>query len=132
MESMVVDYKGGHRFRTDVRGHEIVSDQPPGKGEDTGPTPPELFISSLGACIGVYMVFFAERHNISLEGMKVEMKWEKEQNPPRIEKIQAKIILPSGVPKRYREPLHKSAICCLLHNTINHTPHIEIDMSIAD
>lgn len=127
---MIIDYSGGYKFRARARSHEIVSDQPAEKhGEDTGPTPPELFISSLGTCIGVYAVFFAEKHpEISLEGMKVEMEWERSDNPARIGTIRAKVTLPGGVPERFRDALHRSVEACLIHNTITHPPRVEIGL----
>ena len=126
METLMVDYAGGLKFRTLARTHEIISDQPLGKGEDTGPTPPELFIAAIGSCIGVYACFFAQRHDISLAGMKIEMSWEKAENPGRIGNIRAKMIIPGGVPEQYREPLHRAAHACLLHNTLLDSPRIEL------
>jgi uncharacterized OsmC-like protein len=127
---MTINYQGGFKLHAETRGHKLVSDQPLEKrGEDSGPTPPELFIFSLGACIGVYARFFAERHNISLEGMNIEMEWEKAENPSRIGAIRARIIIPGGVPERFRSPLLKSACSCLIHNTITHSAEIEINLA---
>ena len=64
MAEMVVSHEKGRRFAAEVRGHQIASDQPAPAGGDTAPTPPELFIASLGTCIGVYIATFAERHEI--------------------------------------------------------------------
>ena len=131
MEKLVVNYKGGLSFCAKVRGHEIISDLPAEKqGTDKGPTPPELFISSLGTCIGVYAALFAQRHQISLEGMQVEMEWERAEEPARISRIRAKITIPQGFPEKYREALKKSAEACLVHNTLCQCPIIEL--SLAD
>jgi len=126
---MVIHYEGGMKFRAQVRGHEILCDQPPGKGEDSGPTPPELLIASLGTCIGVYTAMFAARHGISLEGMKMEMGWGRAENPTRIGEIRAKLLLPNEVPERYRDGILRSAASCLIHNTLIHPPRIEIALA---
>jgi len=118
------------KFRAQVRGHEILSDQPAGKGEDSGPTPPELLIASLGTCIGVYAAAFAQRHAISLEGMKIEMGWGRAENPTRIGEIRAKLLLPNEVPERYHDGLLKSAASCLIHNTLTHPPQIEMALAV--
>ncbi len=129
METMTIDYEGGMKFRAHARQHDIISDQPPGKGEDTGPTPPELLIASLGTCIGVYAKFFAQRHDISLEGMKIEMEWGRAENPTRVGEIRARITLPAGIPENYRQGILKSAASCLIHNTLTHSSGIEITLA---
>ena len=49
---MRITHRGGMKFEAETRGHEIVSDLPPNQnGEDTGMTPPEWFLASLGACV---------------------------------------------------------------------------------
>jgi putative redox protein len=51
--SIAVHHLGRDRFGVRIRGHELVSDQPrEDGGEDTGPTPTELFIAGLAACVG--------------------------------------------------------------------------------
>lgn len=131
MESMTVDYSGKYEFHAKVRGHEIVSDQPVAKhGEDHGPTPPELLIASLGSCIAIYAVFFAEKHpEISLAGMKVELEWERAEGPTRIGEISAKVTIPGGVPEHFRDALHRSMEACLIHNTLTHCPKVELTLS---
>lgn len=129
MESLTIDYAGGFKFVTQVRGHTIISDQPVDQqGEDLGPTPPEFFAASLGACVGVYAAYFANKHpELSLDGMRIDVAWEKAPEPPsRIGTIQIKVILPAGVPERLREPLYRSMASCLIHSTLTHVPQIEL------
>ncbi len=48
-------YLNGKKFETIVGRHRIVTDQPvSGGGTDAGPSPPELLLTSLGACAGHY------------------------------------------------------------------------------
>jgi putative redox protein len=50
-----IEYLGGVRFAAETRGHRVVSDQPPENGgEDSGMTPPEFLLASLGTCAGYY------------------------------------------------------------------------------
>ncbi|MBI4833375.1 MAG: OsmC family protein [Planctomycetes bacterium] len=125
---MNVSYKGGIRFDVSVRGHNIIVDQPKEQGgKDEGPTPPELFIASLGTCIGVYAVWYCQKHKIPYEGMKVSMTWAKSTNPPaRIDMIDATISLPGGCPEEHKKGLHEQAEKCMVHNTIMQTPEINI------
>jgi putative redox protein len=129
MESLVVDYLGGMKFRAKVRGHEIISDLSPEKGgQDEAPSPPELLVAALGSCLGVYANFYAERHNISLAGMKIEVDWEIAENPKRIGKIDSRIFLPPGIPEQHHQPLLKFAGACLVHQTFHQCPLIEVSL----
>ena len=52
---IAVSYLGGDRLHIDVRGHELSADQPvEDGGGDTAPTPTELFVAGLSACVGFY------------------------------------------------------------------------------
>lgn len=129
MESLVVDYLGGMKFRTRVRGHEVFSDVTPDKGgQDEAPSPPELLVASLGSCLGIYANFYAERHNISLTGMKIEVDWEIAENPKRIGKIISRIFLPPGIAEQHHQPLLKFAGACLVHQTLHQHPLIDLTL----
>ena len=52
-----VSHLDGVKFAIQARSHAIVCDQPPDNGgEDTGMTPPELLLASLGSCAAFYAV----------------------------------------------------------------------------
>jgi len=125
---MNIQHKGGMGFRVNVREHVIISDQPKEKGGvNEGPTPPELFIASLGTCIGVYAVWFCQKHKIAYEGMKLNIVWAKSTNAPtRIEQIDITVSLPEGCPETLKKGLHEQAEKCLVHNTITYPPEINI------
>jgi len=63
---------GGLKFSAQTRKHEVIFDQPQEEGgEDRGMTSVELFIASLGACIGTYIVWFCERYKIAHTHMRM-------------------------------------------------------------
>ena len=50
-----VDHKEGDRFEIEIRQHVLSVDQTAAEGgEDTAPTPTELFVGSLASCVGFY------------------------------------------------------------------------------
>ena len=127
---MNIEYKGGMRFDVDVRGHKMIVDQPPEmKGKDEGPTPADLFIASLGTCIGVYVHWYCDKHNINHEGMKINLVWAKATTPPaRIDMVEVNIDLPDGCPQEHKKGLINQAEKCLIHQTIKHEPEININV----
>ena len=126
---MKVTYDGGMKFTGKVRGHEIVIDQPKeGGGSDLGPTPPELFVASLASCVGVYAAFYCNTHEISIEGMELDVEWEKAERPTRVGKVAVSITIPGGVPQEMRERVVTAAKHCLIHNTLENHPEVIVEL----
>jgi putative redox protein len=57
-----------------ARGHVFLADEPPtAGGEDLGPTPHELLITALGACVAITIRMYAKRHEWPLEDISVHL-----------------------------------------------------------
>lgn len=124
---MIVEFDGGMRFVARHAGHEVASDQTrKGGGEDTAMTPTALMIASLAMCVGVFVAYFAKRHDIALEGMQIEADYEMVENPRRVGEISVKVIMPEPVAPRYRVALQRAAENCVVHNTLHHPPEVTI------
>jgi len=65
----------GFAVRADIRGHQVVIDQPEAaRGQNQGPTPLEYFLFSLGGCICTIGRIAAMQQKIELRGMKVSVE----------------------------------------------------------
>lgn len=128
---MEIQHVKGLQFIASSRGHQITIDQPAADGGfDEGMTPVEIFVSSLGACIGVYVVSFCERHQIPTEDLKIQLSWEKAPNPPvRLGSIKAQVSVPAEVSPEMLQTIHRVAESCLIHNTLMNTPDVQIEVS---
>ncbi len=111
--------------------HSLVIDLPiPHGGTNRGMTPPQLFIASLGACIGVYVVDYCETVNVPSQGLKVLMHWEQSDRPKRIARIRAEIVMPEeGIQPERMAAIRRVAEQCLLHNTLKNAPEFTIDFT---
>lgn len=126
-----VAHLGGDRFDINIRGHVIRTDQPAGDGgEDTGPTPTELFIASLAGCVAFYARRYLERHGLPTEGLAVEADFSMGSRPARVARIEVRLTIPAGVPVERREALLAVASHCTVHNSLITTP--EITVAFAD
>ena len=66
------DRAGRMKHTITVRKHSLVVDEPESNGgEDSGPTPHDLFDSSLGACKALTTLWYANRKQIPVEGIEV-------------------------------------------------------------
>jgi putative redox protein len=76
MDAMAVYPIGGEKYAIHIRGHRVCVDQPLDEGgEDTAPTPTELFAASLGLCVAFYAGRFLDRHGIARTGFEVKVAW---------------------------------------------------------
>ncbi|MGZ4619609.1 MAG: OsmC family protein [Frankiaceae bacterium] len=114
------------QFAVGIRGHELVVDQPAGSDPGVGPTPTELFVAGLGACIGFYAERYLRRHDLPLEGLAVSVDYEIGERPARVTSMNIRLALPAGVPAERVPALMAVASHCTVHNSLEHPPQITI------
>ena len=126
---MEVDLEQGFLFKAVCGGHEVQTDQHAAEGgTDKAVTPAELFVASLGTCIGVYAVRFCKRHNLPTEGMKVLLDWTVVKDPWRIGSIKAELHYPHSIVEEEKKGLLRMAEACFVHETILHKPEIVVEL----
>src|SRR5690348_11948160 len=120
-----VQHLGGVRFEALTRGHRIVSDQPASNGgSDTGMTPPEFLLASLGTCAGYYAAQYLKNHSLECPELEVLVTAEKAKQPARVGSFTISVMAP-GVPETHQAGLLRAVQACLIHNTLLHAPKIE-------
>jgi putative redox protein len=125
---ITVTHAGGDRLRIEVRGHEQFADQPvENGGDDTAPTPTELFVASLAACIAFYAERFLRRHNLNREALKVSCAYRWAENPHRVGGIDLMVEAP-GVPAAKSEAFMRVIEHCTVHTTLEHPPQVRISV----
>lgn len=126
MELTVRPVGTGVQFEAEARGHRILCDQPQSNGgDDTGMTPPEFLLASLGTCAAYYALQYLRSRSLPTEDLRVKVVSEKALQPARLAKFRIDVQAPS-LDERHREGVKRAAEKCLIHNTLLHTPSIEI------
>jgi putative redox protein len=126
---ITVSYEGGDRLRVDIRGHELNTDQPlEDGGEDTAPTPTELFLGGLAACVAFYAERFLRRNGLPASGLKVSCSYAWAENPHRVGEIQLTVDAPGLTPQK-RAAFERVVEHCMVHNTLQHPPAIALSIS---
>jgi uncharacterized OsmC-like protein len=122
-----VEYSGGMAFTVDARGHRVICDQPADKGgTDTGMTPPEFLLASLGTCAAFYAVQYLRTRSLPAEGLRVRVSAEKGTAPARLTSFRIEIAMPDLEPKHQTGVL-RAVKSCLIHNTLLYAPAIETE-----
>jgi uncharacterized OsmC-like protein len=130
MSTLTVSHEGGDRFAIAVRQHTLVVDQPKADGgEDTAPTPVELFVASLASCVAFYANRFLLRRSLPGEGLSVTAAYEMASRPTRVGEIDLQVQLPEGFPDDLKEPLLAVVSHCTVHNSLQHPPPVGIELS---
>ena len=118
---------GGDRFAVSVRGHEIVTDQPiDAGGEDTAPTPTELFVAGLASCIAFYARRFCARHDIPVDGLEVLGSYDLGGRPARVTELTMRVVPPAALPAERRDAFLAVARGCTVHNTLVEPPDVKV------
>jgi len=117
----------GDRFSIAIRDHVVQVDQPvEDGGDDSAPTPLELFLASLASCVAHYARRYLRRHDLPTEGLQVTARWHMAKNPARVGSIDIDLTIPDGVPEDRRETLIAVASHCTVHNTVVHAPDVRV------
>jgi len=121
------------RFNIEARSHSIVCDQPTENGgEDSGMTPPELMLASLGSCAAFYAVQYLKTRNLAQTGVEVTVTAEKLKPPARLGNFRIEVVCPVSLTEEQTEGLMRSVHHCLIHNTLLSPPEIAIELTVRE
>jgi putative redox protein len=125
-----VRFQQGEAYEIRLGKHTVVVDQPvAAAGNDTGPTPTELFVASLAACVAFYAGRYLTRHGLSRDGLRVTASFDMATDrPARVAAIRLRLHLPDGVPDARRPALRAVAAHCTVHNSIVSPPEVTLDL----
>ena len=121
----------GEGMQTTLRARNFswIGDEPPAAGgTDTGPTPYELLLGSLAACIAITLRLYADHKAINLEKVEVELEFDRihatdcmecdEKLDGWIERIQSKVTLKGDFDSAQKARLSQVASRCPVHKTL--------------
>lgn len=123
MVKIDIRYEGGLRCAAThgPSGQSLHTDAPVdnhGRGESFSPT--DLVATALGTCMATIMGIAAERHQIDLRGMKIEVTKEMSADAPRrIAKLATTIKIPLPPDHPQRTLLENAALTCPVHKSLS-------------
>lgn len=132
MDRFEVFFPGGKKVAANYRGFTITTDQPRfGGGEDSAPSPFELFLASLATCAGFYVLSFCDQRGIPTEGIRLSQEMQVDPRTHMIANVAIRIELPEGFPEQYREAVVRAAETCTVKKHLQFPPAIEVYASTA-
>jgi len=130
MPTITTEYRGDMLFETKLGNHVLTIDVPPVMGgKDRGPEPPQLFIASLGSCVGALVAEYCGHKGIDTRDMTVDVSFEKTEHPTRLTNIRVRVNLPHADCEEghRKEVLTRVAQHCPVHETIATVQDIRFD-----
>lgn len=130
LEAATVRFSAGEAYEIQIRGHRLLTDQPvEAGGADTAPTPTELFVGSLAACVAFYAGRYLSRHGFSREGLAVDASFEMATDrPARVAVIRIAVRAPADLPQDRWPALRAVAGHCTVHNSLAVAPRVVLDV----
>ena len=122
---MKIRFPGGQRVDAEHRGLTIRTDQKEANGgENSAPSPFDLFLASIGTCTGYYVLAFCQKRDIPTEEIGLTLDLVRDEERHRIRRIEIEVHLPESFPERYVDACLKSAAQCAVKKCLEDPPEI--------
>jgi ribosomal protein S12 methylthiotransferase accessory factor len=124
---------GGKNVATKVRGFTIATDQPvKDGGQDSAPSPFELFLASLGTCTGYFVASFCQARSIPTDNIKMMQMVVRSDVTHMVEKIIIDIKLPWDFPEKYKDAVVRAVESCTVKKHLAAPPQILVSARLGD
>jgi ribosomal protein S12 methylthiotransferase accessory factor len=129
---MIVSFPGGLRVDAEYKGFTVKTDQPEGEGgENSAPSPFDLFFCSLGTCAGFYVLTFCSGRGIPTDGIRVILNTVRDSETRMVTQVNIDIQLPADFPEKYVKAVKASADKCTVKKHILKPPAFNITATIG-
>lgn len=104
----------------------MICDQPASNGgSDSGMTPPEFLLASLGTCAGFYAAQYLKTRSLPADGLRIKVTAEKATQPAKLGRFRIEVTAPELDPQ-HQAGILRAVKACLIHNTLLDAPAIDI------
>lgn len=124
---MKIYFPGGKKVYADFKGFTHKTDQPVyAGGEGSAPTPFELFLASIGACAGIFVLGFCQQRGIDTESIELVQSHDVDPNTRMVKKVNIEIKLPPSFPEKYKNAVIQAANLCAVKKHMEMPPEFNV------
>jgi putative redox protein len=128
---MKITFHGGKKVYAEYNGFIHKTDQPLANGgENSAPSPFELFLASLGTCAGFYVLSFCQQRGIDTTEIELRQSMERDPQSHLISKVNIEIVLPASFPEKYRAAVVQAAQACTVKKHLQTPPQFNLFATI--
>ena len=129
---MEVYFPGGKKVNARYKGFTVETDQPVAEGGDnSAPSPFDLFMLSIGTCAGYYVLTFLQQRGLSTEGAGLTLRRDIDPATHLPSKVYMDIKLPADFPEKYRDAVVRTAEGCTVKRALKSPPAFETTATIG-
>ncbi|MFA5322949.1 MAG: OsmC family protein, partial [Smithella sp.] len=126
-----ITFDGNKKISAHFRDFTVHTDQQEIEGgENTAPSPFELFLASIGTCAGFYVAAFCQSRSIPTDNMSIVQTVFRNDTTHMVEKVTLDVILPPDFPEKYKTAVIKAADICTVKKHLVSPPEIQINTKI--
>ena len=130
---MEITFPGGARVDAAFDDFIIETDQPPSEGgEGSAPTPFSVFLASIGACAGIYVLSFCRHRGIPTENIRIRQRMEGDLEKQKVHSVTLDILLPPDFPAKYARAVARMAEMCAVKKHLDDPPTFKVEAHIVD
>ncbi len=130
-KEILVTLPGGRRVDASVGSHVVRTDQPQDRGgENSAPSPFDLFLASLGTCAGIFVQGFCAGRGIRADDIRIRETVELD-GEGKLQTVRLELELPADFPEKYREALVRAVDQCSVKRAIQAQPRFEVRTKAA-
>ena len=120
------------RHSVNINNHELFTDLPKSLGgDDSAPSPHDYFDAALASCKALTVKLYAQKKDIPLTGVTVEVTHDSSEEQKGKYKLNVKLTLKGVLTDEQRAELHRVADKCPVHKLMI-TAEINIETQLAE
>lgn len=125
---MHITFPRGKRVDATFDHHVVHTDQPLSVGgDDTAPSPYDMFLASIATCVGFYVLAYCQARRISADGIEVVQRAIYGDDGKTLSDLELDIHLPASFPENHRAGVVRAAESCKVKKVLMHPPHIAVN-----
>lgn len=121
-----ITFPGGTRVDAHFGNSIVETDQ-----DGSAPAPFALFLASIGACAGYYVLEFCRQRNIPTAGIRVMQHTHTDHATGMVNQITFDIQLPPDFPQKYVASVIRAAELCKVKKHLEAPPSFNVFTTIA-
>jgi putative redox protein len=127
--SMTISFPGGVAVNATFKDQTVRTDQPVSAGgAGSAMAPFDLFLASIGTCMGFYALRFCQERSIDTNGLGLTLDPVRDETQRQVAKLAIRVVLPERFPEKYREAMLRAVDHCAVKRHIVHPPAFEIEL----
>jgi uncharacterized OsmC-like protein len=124
-----IEKLGRVSFAAYARQHMVVVDQPESNGgSDVAMTPAELFLASVGTCIGYYVAEYCAARKLDCEDLEIRVSADLLHAPGRLDNIRVDVNLSVELEKDRLDAVIRTALHCTISNTLHYPQEVQVQV----